>query len=201
MQNLQIQDMEIRMGGRKSSWYNNVGKHSQVCRHEFHGGNTDARGVSTLYRRHPSRCAVQRDRCVTVPLLRRWNAAWLRPSCVLKVCHWVKVARAAERWGVADKWVTWSSALLRTFSSPDYPQSHTTDTKSSGPYLMPGGRSSALLHLLTTEFRLHSFRDCGTNRDTEFLAKKLPEIFFLFLQRRCLRTSKQPSLVSARTLV
>ena len=29
--------------------------------------------------------------------------AWLRPPRVLKVCHWVKVARAAGRRGVADK--------------------------------------------------------------------------------------------------
>lgn len=38
---------------------------------------------------------------VTVPRLRRSSSAWLRPLCVLKVCHWVKVARAAEWRGVA----------------------------------------------------------------------------------------------------
>lgn len=77
---------------------------------------TRAHAAAPPDRRHPPPCSVQRDRCNGPP----GYVARARPGSaprVLKVCHWVKAARAAERRGVAGNWVTWASTRLRTFSS------------------------------------------------------------------------------------
>lgn len=70
-----------------------------------------------LFARPPSSCAVQRDRRVTVPLLRRRNA--LAPPPVSWKCvtglKWLERPGGGRGHGE----VTWASPLLRTFSSLD----------------------------------------------------------------------------------
>lgn len=77
-------------------------------------GNTRARGRPT------GQASPSSVFCATWPLQRSpCYVSLAPPTCVLKVCHWVKVARAAEWRGVAGKWVTWANTRLRTLSSFD----------------------------------------------------------------------------------
>lgn len=60
---------------------------------EFPG--TRAHAACPPDRRHPPPCSVQRDRSNGSPVT-SLELGLAPPPRVLKVCHWVKVARAAE---------------------------------------------------------------------------------------------------------
>lgn len=185
----------------------------------FRSQDMDARGITILYSSGFTLHVVLCNVTAVLPFLCYVVRTRLAPPPrVLKVCHWVKVARAAGRRGVADKKKKgshgrahyWEHSVLST-----NPQSHTTRKEFlwfRRPSLTRPLVSVSCTVTITSWIRIPMWASTTTSNSefsslvsgvfvTAFEVVTVEfnvscwEIYSLFLDRRCLRTSEQPSLV------